>query len=696
MRRVTAIVRSLVMLHLAASPIEAQAPPARIPISDPRPWTAIRISGDTVRFGYLVDSNRVEWSIRFIGSAANWEPVRDRLSAIDPAFDRDRDTITVAPGWQLHRDPSGGPGELRSVTDRRSYPMDAHLSRASARQILREWRLAEDESPEFFDGISTYATAANYLWVALGGRDECRRAGDEDRRSGAVVQFNMRTRTTRYLLPAQFKYCGAEHIAVAGGHLWIATPEAIVLYRIIPDTGVRPAAVEATFPRGRITAFAARDNLVAVASDSGLAVADASTGQWRILWLNEDEVADTTTRWLSSEKAAPFPDADTVGFASYVARRGVRVAMDALRLPMAQRPAFRAAAERTSAGPFVEVGLRYQERRFDDRLDAEYIAGVGEYVAQAVTDSVFLPSLAAALAQPLPDDDWSDAHRRIALDAMMAVPRAAGQRMARAILDTTTDASRGVLIAESLMEARDASGGQWLLKKLTDHDFVASDIPARRNSGLLAAAQQAEDTSFNRPLVELLLDPRLTRHLAGVVWTRAIHHPSLWIDIVRAAAKDSSLATMVMKQASVDSALRFDPQLRPTIEGLARRMIQLPRDSASRAPFGLDARWDIDVVSSAVDVVKWYRDPATIPDLVRLTQTGSFWDVAAASGALVYLTGRFDAPHMFFGDQPDLPARVGRFWNRWWATATKPFVPVSASVGAAALKRFSAKENGKE
>ena len=684
------------MLCAGAPTLGAQTARERIPVSDSRPWNVVHVSGDTVRFGYLLDSSRVESSIRYLRGTDQWEAISERRPAAAQAASSLRDTVTVAPGWQLRRDPSGGPAELRSLADKRSYPMDARLTIASAGRMVREWKLTREESPDFFNGVTGYATSANYLWVALGGRDECRDTDDEDRRSGAVVQFNLRTRTTRYLLPSEFKYCGAEHIAAASGHLWIATPDAVLRYRIIPDTGVRPVAVDSTFPRGRITGFGAANDVIAVATDSGLAVADASTGAWRVLWLHEDEVADTTTRWLASDKQAPFPEADTVGAGSYVARRGVRLAMDALRLPAARRPAFRAAAQRASPGPFIELALGYQARRFDERLDVSYLSGADQFVPPSVADSLLLPFLSDALAQPLSDDDWADAHWRIALEGMMSTPGTAGRRVARAILDTTTDARRGVLIATYLMEAGEASGRRWLLQKLADHDFVLADIQGGWRSGLLAVARQAEDTSFSRPLLDLFHDRRLTRYLAGVVWTRAIHDRSIWVDIVQAAVKDSSLGTMVMKQAAADSGLRFDPRLRPIIEGLARRMIHLPTDSVARAAFGLDARWDVDVASSAADVVKWYRDPATVPDLVRLTQTGTFWDVAAASGALVYLTGRSDAPHMFFGDERDLPARVGRFWARWWASTPRPFVPVSESVGAAALKRFLAKDNGKD
>jgi hypothetical protein len=460
---------------------------------------------------------------------------------------------------------------------------------------------------------------------------------------------------------------------------------------VIPGTGVRPAPVDTAYPRGEeLRAFASDGQIVALLSTDGVAIADAAGEEWRARWFDSDEAADTTMHWLT--RSPPRPDtlmADTTGPRSYAARRGVRLLMDGLELPLARRPAFRATAARLPASRYIEVFYRYEEGAAQIHMQG-VLAGAGETAAAALADSVFVPFLIDALGAPDVGDEGSAGTRGLALSALLAIPGGAGRPIVHAVLDTLHDMKRAVAMAQQMVAEHDDVGRRWLLAKFADRAFLAHELTVNwpSSSGIFSVPYELHDTAFVPILLELLADPRFTLHAYGGLRALAFYAPRTWVDLTRRAAVDSSLTGGLLAQAASGGPLAFDPAARPILQGLARRVLRLGVDSAERQRFSLDITPNVEPVSSAARLLVLYRDADAIPDLVNVVRTGNFWDLTAAALGLVNLTGIDSAPPLPADTNTPSRDRLARFWTNWLARAPRPIVPVSAAAGAAAEQRY--------
>lgn len=706
--RANCVATSTLIALTCASVAMAQSPPqattARIDsvmgarITSEKVFFVSPKAPDTVRALIAYDRRTGAWTL--IDSVMKSANDIATVSASD-------DSVRVAPGWKLHGRFAASATDpqpyLKSDTSATRYPVRVTLSAATRRELERTWGVTKENplSP-FSRSVASFAVAGDYIWlgleggaVALGDAD-CSSPNDACvHRAGGVVQFNTRTRAMRFLLPPALKDASAAAMAVADGHLWIAAETEIVRYRIIPDTGVRPSPVDSSYPRDRIRALDSDGSLIALVTDAGVAVASGGAAAMSSRWFVVDDAADTT---LVSLSATALTDdslwSDSPVARAYKQRRGIRVLMDGLGLPLARRPAFRAAAGRLHPSRFLDFYEAYMIASGIRGADLAFLAGAEEAAGEALADTVFLPFLVAQLGMPdVAQADFAAMHRGVALDAMIRIPDGSGRGVVAGVLDTLRDPAHALRIATRLAAAKDARGQQWMLERIRDREHIAREIAAQRYGGYsptLAAAYNLRDTTFAGAMLDLLKDPRLARHVLGPLTAIAMEQPALWRQIAVAAGRDSSLGGRLVRESHNPGVLS-DPVTRRIVQDFARRMVRLPADTVERARFALDVRADVDLVAGAVRALVRYRDGSGIPDLVRLLRDGNPWDFDAAAHGLVNLTGNSAAPALRdINDQAQV-ARVRAYWSAWLARTRAPFPVVAADIGERAEAAYRRK-----
>jgi hypothetical protein len=684
---------------LVASAMQAQQPrtapsPVEITAAD-----AIEITPAAVLFGNVVQAESLLVRVRYDRPSGQWA-IAGQMASRRDAQASGASEIEVAPGWTLvdpDRDAAGPRPYLRSDRDSARFPVRVTLTVAARAELRRTWALPADEPvPPFTRSLTSWAHAGNYVWIGLRGgllgedEEECEGGTGArcDGYAGAIVQFNTRTRAMRFLLPAELSRASPSPMIVAQSHLWIGADTTVIRYRIIPDTGVRPAPF-ANAPTGTVRELRTDGRTVALLTTAGAAVADEGDTEWRTRWFELDDAADTTSFWLS---AAPPPDtvhSDTTSASSYNARRGVRLLMDALRLPLARRAAFRRAASRLPASGYVELFGAYRERSTNPFASTFLIGGAEEEAEALLADSLFMPFLIEAMGAPDQIADDPGGHRTVAISALMRLPNGTGRRIVHATLDTMKDMRRGVAMATQLSRRGDMLATRWLLTRFADREFLARDLamPAYESSLIFGVPMELRDTAFAPALLELLPDPRFAHHVFGSLTTLATDAPWIWQRLVRRAAVDSSLAGVLLARARYHDALSADREDWAILHVLARRIVRLGQDTVERKRFSLNTSPDVDLVSSAIGYLVRERDGGAIPDLLRLLREGNAWDFAAAAYAMVDLTGIDSAPPLGVTFEAPLRARVERFWAAWSQRTPRPTV-VSAAAGAAAVERY--------
>lgn len=658
-----------------------------------------RITRAAAFFGRIASSgDSIDVVVRYDRSFGTWRIGEERV-ALDSPQDSIRLELRVAPDWTLVDSAveDGPPRPYLRHRDGTRIPVRVVLSPVAQAELRRSWDIPREErlSP-FSRSIDAWAQRGDYVWIALRGgmlenlnHERCE-GGTGDACTdhfGAVMQLNTRTRAVRYLLPIEVRGARVQRMFVTERHLWIATFDDITRYRIIPDTGVRPAPIGNT-PRGSVRHLATDGRTVALVTSNGLGVAEGDASAWNSRWFAFDDAADVTSYWLATEPGADSVlAADTIGAASYGARRGVRILMDVLRMPVARRPAFRAAAGLLPASRYVEV---YKSEGDDDGSPGFRDETVVSDPARALTHPTFLPFLIEALSTPAAIDDSPGGHQIVAVAALMGLPNDAERRVLHGVLDTLRDMRVGVLIADQMAQAGDSVAKRWLMARLADRDLLAREVaPAAPSTttGIFSVVAQLHDTAFAPPLLALLPDTRFTAYVLGTLAGFGTEAPRVWHALVRRAAIDSSLAGYLLHHASQHPAPVDDAEGRVILHGLARRVLRLGTDTVVRKRFSLNIGSEVDLVTAAVSYVVRERDGTAVPDLLRLLREGNAWDAAAARFALVNLTGVDTAPAAPAWEDPAARRRVAIFWERWKARTPHPVV-VSAEAGARAEARY--------
>lgn len=447
--------------------------------------------------------------------------------------------------------------------------------------------------------------------------------------------------------------------AVGGGWTVACVPSDEDESRCGPAHELRDASgkvvAEEQWAGGVVRAVLAHNSAIALATDRGLAVRDAS-GRWTRRYWSLRLAGDTLVHALGDE---PGGEADDL--------RALRL-VTILDWRVPNPGAFLTAIERADL-PF-------------EGEDAE--PGV------AAPDRAARPLARPALRRPLIEATRRSPHgvNPLILTAVGLLGATEAAPALRALLDGSApiDSTRGLEAAIALSRLGDPAGGRWLARRVAS-DSVLDGIP--RESAAVASAR-TRDTAVLRAIVALLRERRVTGR-GTFEGTESVRQPLPFETghaLVRALV---AYGTRAGWQGALE-AVRRHPVLRPAlvrgIDSLAAADSVLRDAVVLETARGLDdegtQRWALEAA------VHRLRDARLVDAIVLQLPRGLPGPLYRdAAEALVHLTGRADAPRVPYEITDEQARAAALWWSRWRAQRAASFAPVPYDAGIEAVRRWN-------
>lgn len=613
----------------------------------PALW-AVRVGGDTVWFlGEISRYAPPPPSFGYVRATGEWVragPRADLDRGSGPPHEPARDTVEVATGVTLiRRGYETGAGDLVVLADGAVVPVPAEVPPEVKKRLVAPILERSHPRPDLEEAAATFPVERSVsAWTADDSTVWLGRAGmwtegtgglggivRVDRRDGRVESY-----WTEHLMDAT-----VTGLALAGDRLWIGTLHpgeygprgSTAVLRLDPETGAwdRLTPAGSALPSSLVWGLAGARDTVWIATDSGLAVVDAASGEWQVRSLVPELEGDSVVFALRSG-AAPDPVRD-VAF----------VLME--RLGVERRAAFLAAARRAPPGPFADV---YRQNVGWDR---------------PLADSVFVPFLLEALGRRATDAS-------LALAALGGIPAPLWDPAPVRDILARRDPYLRTGAARALARAGYGDGVEWLRRELR------APSPGVDWSEVVSTLGEIRDTASIPALAEAVEERR-----GGVPYRalRAMRSDSAWRALLRVATRLPEIQRSLFHDVVEDTlaAPLHDPAFQAAVEKLARGATTAHDDERRLAGAAfLLQRGDTTAVAPILDLLADNRDP---------------WGPAVT---LVRITGVDTAPPVPAWDATAADrARALEFWTGWWEENVDTFRPVPRERGLEALRRWGAR-----
>lgn len=469
-------------------------------------------------------------------------------------------------------------------------------------------------------------------------------------------------------------------LAYTAEALWIGTDRTdgsayggLLRFRPADSSWARFVSGASPLPGNDILALQATNEVLAIATDSGMAVLEPRTGAWQVRYFQQVARNDSVV-WIASVSR---PTEDPM----LVAARRLGTLLGDTRLS-----ALHDACLLGNRDPLLLIA-RMPESEVKMR-------GVLDIAAAALSDPAFLPFLERAI------DSDDSAQRLLASEALV---RSSDPR-ARALLNrlmATGSIDRALYAVGRLaLSRRDSAATRWLAAKLAD-PAVRSDtvrralggaMPMSRLDTLVETVIALGEPSFAPALWALLDGPTSHRvipalmdlgtlpqqkELIGVVAAR----PKLWAAYFAQFVPDDSGST------PRGGPFGEDRDLRRTLVTLARLALMRP-DSALEASGLSEASARRTTRTNAVGVlVEWGGSPV-IPFLIEQLGRPNIDALALVEG-IVRVAGVDGGPVFKSADAtPEQRRATQMYWNRWWAANSGSFAAPTRDGGTRAVRAW--------